>query len=436
MSNQSKYYNVFPKIVPANKQSLIRVKSIFPHRSFKEDGQYEVLCYPVDYCKNGSKPDKCSELHKYVKDGTLHIDAYFEGEQEHIIYISEKTQDGKREIGVFNVYSLEEDLYNRRPYKGDMHMHSFYSDGLESPAYVAACCRRIGLDFMAVTDHGLYSPSVEAQQAFQGIDIDLKIFRGEEVHPPENPVHIINFGGSFSVNELFKKDEPAYREEVRKIERTLAHEIPEETERYQLASSIWCFDKIRQGGGLGIFCHPFWRVHDGYYISTLLTKYMYEKQPFDALELIGGYYKNETESNILQVASYHEERAKGRKIPVVGVSDAHGCERGELFGWYYTIVFSPTLEFEDIKDSIKSCYSVAVESVPGERKMAHGEFRLVKYALFLLREVLPQHDEICYNEGYWMIEYLKGNSEAKAQLEFLKGGVDKYYSLCWGSMFE
>ncbi len=134
----------------------------------------------------------------------------------------------------------------------------------------------------------------------------------------------------------------------------------------------------------------------------------------------------------MQVASYQEQRAKGRKIPVVGVSDAHGCDTGELFGWYYTIVFSPTPEYEDIMDSIKSCYSVAVESVPGERKMAHGELRLVKYALFLLREVLPEHDIICYNEGYWMTEYLKGNRKAKAHLELLKGGVDKYYSQCWG----
>ncbi len=51
--------------------------------------------------------------------------------------------------------------------------------------------------------------------------------------------------------------------------------------------------------------------------------------------------------------------------------------------------------FENIKDN----YSVAVEAVPGERIWAHGGFRLVKYALFLEREVFPLHDELCETEG-------------------------------------
>ena len=88
-------------------------------------------------------------------------------------------------------------------------------------------------------------------------------------------------------------------------------------------------------------------------------------------------------SNTLQVARYYEERAKSNEIPIVGVSDAHGCETGSLFGWYYTIVFSPTLEHADLVTSIKDLFSVAVEAIPGESVRAYGPFRLVKYALFL-----------------------------------------------------
>ena len=431
MSNQNNQYNVCPKVVPANKKSTIAIKPPFSFYAFKPDRQYEIVHYPVDYSERNGRDEKNCTFTAYPKDGILYVELYFEGEQEHIIYVNDITGGGKREIGVFSIYSLEKDLYNRRPYKGDMHMHTYYSDGLDSPAYVAASCRKVGLDFMAITDHGKYEPSIEAQQAYQGVDIDLRIFRGEEVHPPRNPLHIVNFGGSFSVNEMFEKDRDTYIREVADIEREIAGEVRQEPERYQLASAIWCFDKIRQGGGLGIFCHPFWRIHNGYYISTLLTEYLYEKQPYDALELIGGYHRHELDSNILQVASYHEQRAKGRKIPIVGVTDAHGCDTGELFGWYYTIVFSPSLKFEDLRDSIKDFYSVAVEAVPGERQVAHGEFRLVKYALFLLREVLPQHDEICLNEGNLMIEYIKDNNDAKKQLEKLKGGVDSLYSSYW-----
>jgi predicted metal-dependent phosphoesterase TrpH len=83
----------------------------------------------------------------------------------------------------FSVYSVNDDLLSRVPYKGDMHIHTYYSDGIESPAYVASSCRKIGLDFVAITDHGKYFPSIEAIDTFKDLDLDFKIFPGEEVHP-------------------------------------------------------------------------------------------------------------------------------------------------------------------------------------------------------------------------------------------------------------
>jgi hypothetical protein len=51
---------------------------------------------------------------------------------------------------------------------------------------------------------------------------------------------------------------------------------------------------------------------------------LFEQLPFDAYEIIGGFSLNEPESNILQAARYNDERARGRSLPIVGVSDAHG----------------------------------------------------------------------------------------------------------------
>ena len=86
---------------------------------------------------------------------------------------------------------------------------------------------------------------------------------------------------------------------------------------------------------------------------------------------------------------------RGRQIPIVGASDAHGCERGDLFGWYYTMIFSPSTELSDIVDSVKGLYSVAIEAIPNRPPLAHGPMRLAKYALFLMREVMPAHDALC-----------------------------------------
>ena len=94
---------------------------------------------------------------------------YFEGEQEHVLFVEEIWGKNRRSVGEFRLYSAQPDLFGRKPYKGDIHMHSHRSDGRESPGYVAGCCRRIGLDFMALTDHRKYKPSLEAQQAYAGI---------------------------------------------------------------------------------------------------------------------------------------------------------------------------------------------------------------------------------------------------------------------------
>ena len=77
-------------------------------------------------------------------------------------------------------------------------MHTRYSDGKEAPAIVCANYRRDGFDFLAITDHGKYFPSLEAIDAYENIPTGMKIFRGEEVHPPGNHIHMVNFGGSLA----------------------------------------------------------------------------------------------------------------------------------------------------------------------------------------------------------------------------------------------
>ncbi len=329
------------------------------------------------------------------------------------------------------LYALEDDLFDRTPYKGDLHIHTSRSDGREPPAYVAAAARRIGMDFLAITDHWKYEPSLEAIRAFEGVPVDLRLYPGEEIHPPENPVHMVNFGGRFSVNALFQEDEAAYRAEVEAIAGSL-EDFPPGVDRYTYASCVWCFRKIREGGGLGILCHPYWFLGPRYNQPEYLTTLLLERQPFDALELIGGYRLDEAESNWLQVARYHEERARGKRIPIVGVSDAHGCERGEFFGWYYTVVFALSSDLPDLIEGIRSLYSVAVEALPGEMARPHGPFRLVRYTRFLLREVFPLHDALCTEEGGWMLAYLMGEAEAEAALRRAHGRTAALYDALWG----
>ncbi|MCK9221920.1 MAG: hypothetical protein M0Q40_04745 [Limnochordia bacterium] len=422
MQLNDRYYQIAPKVVRSDSATEIVIRPLYAHCQFNEEATYVVTQYPTE--EQGNHQVELKSM-----GGVLRIQGFkWYGEQEHLLVIEKQQGEEKREVLRVRIYSVAEDLYSRKPFKGDLHMHSCYSDGSESPGYVAAACRRVGLDFMAVTDHHRYAPSIEAQECFADVDIDLRIFRGEEVHAPHNPVHIVNFGGSFSINELFATDE--FKEEVAQLQKTLT-DLPQGVDPYQYAASVWCFNKIRQAGGLGIFCHPYWFWQNHLTPPGALTTYLFEQQPFDAYEVIGGFHRWEQASNTLQVARYHEERAKGRQIPIVGSTDAHGCER-DLFGWRYTIVFAPSSDLVDLIEGVKGLYSVAVEALPGEEIKVYGPFRLVKYALFLIREVLPLHDELCKDEGRLMFQYLKQDPSAKETLEQAAGGTALLYKRLWG----
>jgi len=426
--HENRNYDVYPKVVPADAVTTVHIAPRYAHAALNRAARYRVQYYPSEEFSPQGDWARQAEMRLQPKDGALELTLRFEGEQEHVLWVEEETPAGLRLVGDFRFYSLAPDLLALNPYKGDLHLHSNRSDGREEPAYVAAACREIGMDFCAITDHRRYEPSLEAQRAFHGLPTDLRIYPGEEVHPPENPVHIINFGGRFSLNALFEG--AAYREQVAQCIEALPP-LPPGVDRQQYASCLWCFDKIREAGGLGIFCHPYWFTQHRYAPAGALTALLFESQPYDAYEVIGGYYRHEVDSNTLQVARYQHEQAHGKRIPIVGVSDAHGCHTGELFGWYYTLVFAPSPALEDLIGGIKALRSVAVEAVDGEAPRAHGPWRLVKYALFLLREVMPQHDALCCEEGRAMQAHLTGERDAAERLARLQGRTARLLTHYW-----
>ncbi len=423
MRIESSFYHISPKILRVGHANTVVIKPLYSHVRLDEGARYQVAVIPTGGAAGQTSWGEIPRQPISVTDGALSIPISPVGEMEYILLV-ERLDDGQaKPVGEFRLYAVDDDLFAYRPWKGDLHVHTCHSDGKESPAYVAAKYRGAGFDFMAITDHRKYEPSLEAMRAYDGVPIDLRLYPGEEVHPPENPVHIVNFGGRFSINELFDIDE--YRSGVKAIEADLG--VP-----YEYASSAWCFDKIREAGGLGIFCHPYWLAWPRYDVPFHLIDMIFDRQPYDAYEVIGGYFRYQYESNKLQVARYHEERAKGKPNPIVGSSDSHGTEQSGLFGWYYTLVFSPTPELQDVITGVKELRSVAVEAITGELPRAHGPFRLVAYAQYLLREVLPLHDELCVEEGRLMLAHAAGDGDAATTLGSLRGRVSRLYDDLWG----
>jgi hypothetical protein len=401
-------FEVAPCIVRSGTTADIEIRPPAGSDGFASDRSYAVTYTPMQDRGSFSAFGPRHAPAFRVIDGTLRISQRFEGEQEHGLLVEELRASGRVPVVDARVYSVDADLFARRPLKGDLHIHSSRSDGRE-----------------------LYKPSLEAREAFAGVPIDLAIFPGEEVHPPDNPIHIVNFGGATSITAQF--DEPGWRAKVEQIARTLVG-LPPKLDPWQYASALWTFQAIRSCGGLGIFCHPFWIDQRRYHIPGSLADHVFAEQPYDAYEVVGGYHRHEAESNALQVARYHEERVRGKRIPVVGVSDAHGCERGELFGWYFTVVFAFSPALGDLIGAIRDLWSVGVEALPGAPVHVHGPMRLAAYAHFLLREYFPGHDELCREEGEAMRAFLEGDGAAPARLAALQGRASDRHGRCTGAL--
>ena len=417
------FYDIAPKILPVGRKTTVAIRPLFDHVQWHRERHYELLLI-------GREVQTADPIPLVCDDGALTFTFTPAAEQEYELVLFEIDGDNRQKKESFNFYAVQEDLFNTRPWKGDFHVHSCRSDGRETPAYVAARYRQAGFDFFALTDHHRYEPSLEASTALKSLDTDFRVYPGEEVHPPSNPVHHINFGGSFSVNDRHR-DKECYEKEVDLVEASLEHPELTPAERRILASSIWVFNKIRAAGGIGLFCHPYWINGNRYNVSEPLIQALFAELPFDAFELLGGFARSNHEGNALQVARWGDERAKGRKIPIVGVSDSHGTENADLFNWYYTLALAPTPDFEDLKTAITSEGAVAVQAIPGECVQIYGPFRIVKFAYFLLREVMPLHDAECAEEGRLMLKVLAGDEEAAALLALTRNRVKKLFDHLW-----
>ncbi len=380
---------VFPKVYQTGCRQTIHVqfaKPVSETVSVRIIGmeQYTVSHTPIY---------RIDELHRHPfremekqSDGTFSIAYDFPHEQCYRLSfkIGETVLEPAEEV-----YAVKADLFGMQVFKGDTHLHSCRSDGQGTPFEVAVNYRKAGFDFIALTDHHKMYPSLEAKEAIEKLTDQFTVIRAEEVHNRGmGYFHIVNLGGSFSVNDYIEEDHDRAGREVEQLKQQM--EFPADTDPGACAWRKYIADKIHEGGGLAVMAHPFWIYGDEYHVQSQDLIYSWQNSHFDALEVLAG---NPQDGDNLTTALWADLRATGLRIPVVGASDSHSFTKVDtLFNVHFTIAFAK--DREGILPAIKSEMSVAVSRRTDTDYFVFGSFRLVKYTRFLMDHYYPGYQKL------------------------------------------
>ncbi len=428
-------YAVFPKVIPVGQEVKITISGL-RDRTIKPGQNYNIkilaMCNHADVRLlkvTALSPKVESAISEPAKSAVIEFSYKFVTKGEYTITII-TDDEPKKALTTENVYAVTPELAKLRPYRGDLHIHTYYSDGTMSPIYMAVMGRKLGLDFASITDHRQYTPSLEAIEMANKIDLDLLLFPGEELDI--GAAHIVSVCASASVMEA-RGDQESYTNQLAEVvEKRLARTVMvENLMKEQYAQARWTVDKIHEFGGYAFLAHPYWISGSRYDHNLPVYDQLLKDKIIDGIEVIGGYFQHEFESNWLAIARYYEEVAKGHKIPILGNSDTHYRSENDLYGWYWTTVFAKSLSKDDIFDSILNLKSVACERPNGERLVACGPYELVEYTCFLDREFFPLHNRLCSMQADVYFDMIMDREASLDQLNKLRKKLDELYRASW-----
>lgn len=426
MRNAHVKYMCFPSVVCVGKPTEVYITPRDTSRIFRDEWEYELGVVDI----MGDQLDYHAHVpldHEFeIKNGCLVFTHTFESEQIYSIRFCKK---GDKKEEKLDLYALNEDLYSLRPLKGDLHTHTYYSDGQDGLMMTPADYREEGFDFFALTDHNRMYTSHLINELYEDVPLGMHMMSGEEIHTPGSLLHIVHAGGKESVCDKYIHNLEGYEAEVAEIAKTLT-DVPEQY-RDRVAMAKWASEKIKEADGLCILAHPYW-VPNRNNISAELIDLLYTPEIFDAFELMGGVsFANGNK----QLALWQQKALEGKYLPPVGSSDAHNhdYESERTFARRFTVVFAKENTTKAIIDAIKSGNTVAAE-IPLNNNMEvrfYGSLRLVTFAQFLYKNYFNETWRLCVGEGILMRRFAEGE-DVKQTLSALAPTVENFYKRFYG----
>ena len=365
---------------------------------------------------------------------TFELDFPKEGRYS-INVIDSSIQDKKkrnRPIGTHKMYALKDDLYALQAIKGDSHIHTTNSDGRNSPDEVALRCYEVGLDYQAISDHRRWDTSDTIMKKFGKYNTSMSFYHAEECHFAVS--HIQSFGATQGITPYINANKAEFEKRVESLIKTLPKDMESKLKIEVAKVEVEC-QIIREFGGLAVLNHPYWLTNrNSFNMTDESVDAICARKNFDVYEFINFCCKDIAAS--LANAKYTELCTDGIKYPVIGTTDAHDVKNQ---GYGYTIVFTKSRNWADVKQAILDKRSLAVcdttygECSPNAReRMIYGNRRLINYAHFLVREYFPKHDELVKAEGA-ILKKICEKGETEELLSQLKDAAAKTKAL-WDSI--
>lgn len=215
--------------------------------------------------------------------------------------------------------------YKDKWYKGNLHCHSTESDGRLSPSEVAAIYKSRGWNFLAYTEHRLYTHHKEFDDEnfiiIPGVELDV---RNED---PLKIYHVVGVG----------RTDGAGKEAGYKHGEMIARPTWEGLETAQ-----GMIDDLNRKGNLSIFCHPIW--------SRLELDDFIGLDGFFAMELYNTGCALESHTGLC-VDYWDSLLRRGRKVWGVAADDCHHVLQDQCGGW--VMVNAPELTIQAITGALE-----------------------------------------------------------------------------------
>lgn len=413
MNSQVFNFRIIPSVVKADAETTITIRPLGKNVAFHAGETYTVQIRAVETACDDFRELPTAEYAVTPNEqGDLQVTHLFAGEQKHIVYVIRPESDlsspyrdvtyrpkyGQNTNATLAVYSLYPDLYGMRCYKGEVHCHTYASDGIEDIPHTVANYRAAGYDFLAITDHYISYGSEQAKALFDHTALPMTLFLGEEVHVPQERIHAVHLGGKASVNAYYREHPQEVKAQVEELMATL--DLPENVSKINYAWQKWSADKSREMGGLAILAHPHWVWNDVYFMAESVTRQLLCDGVYDALDL------RDTEVDT-SLALWQDVCLQGHTIPVVGSTDAHYTApydpKVPAKGGY-TLVFAPDRSEQKLMDAIRENRSLCV-STDHTPEFVMGPYRLVKLGRFMLDYFFPYHMWLSAGFGPLVSEY-------------------------------